>query len=138
MGRLSGPRLEALGPRAQLTAVRILHKQLGSLPVIADFCRRLDIAGVIDRACPIREVSRLTHGQVIEALIANRLTSPTPLVRVSQWARAWAMPEVWQIPAGALNDDRLARALDAIAPHLDHIAGSIGATGWTSPGSTGT
>jgi hypothetical protein len=128
MGHLAGPRLEALGPRAQLTTVRVLHKQLGSLPVIAGFCRRLDIAGVIDQACPMREVARLTHGQVIEALIANRLTSPTPMVRVSQWAQDWAVPEIWQIPAGALGDDRLARALDAIAPQLDHIAGSVGAT----------
>jgi transposase len=129
MSSVSGaPRRDVLGPRAELVAVRVLHKRLGSLPVVADFCRRLDVAGVIDRACPMREVARITHGQVIEALIANRLTSPTPMVRVSQWAREWAVPEVFQIAAGSLGDDRLARALDAIAPELDHIVGSVGAT----------
>ena len=35
----------------------VLEKRLGSLPVIAEFSRRLDIAGVIDRACPIRDVA---------------------------------------------------------------------------------
>ena len=64
-----------------------VEKTLGALPVVADYCRRLDLAGIIDHAAPIRELADLTHGQVIETLIANRLTSPAPLVRVSDWAR---------------------------------------------------
>jgi hypothetical protein len=100
---------------------------LGALPVVADYCRRLDLAGIIDRACPIREdVAILTHGQVIEALVANRLTSPAPLLRVTDWARAWAVEETLGIDPAALNDDRIARALDAIAPELDPIVGSVG------------
>jgi transposase len=104
-----------------------VEKTLGALPVVASFCRRLDLAGIIDRACPIREVATLTHGQVICALVANRLTSPTPLRRVEDWARAWAVEEVFAVPPDALNDDRIGRALDAIAPKLDHLVGSVGA-----------
>jgi transposase len=81
----------------------------------------------VDRACPVREVATLTHGQVICALVANRLTSPTPLRRVEDWARTWAVPEVFGIAPDALNDDRIGRALDAIAPKLDQIVGSVGA-----------
>ena len=103
-----------------------VDKTLGALPVIAAFCRRLDIAGIIDRACPIRELAIATHGQVIEALIANRLTSPTPLVHVQDWAGAFAVPEVFGLAADALNDDRVGRALDAIAPELAGIVGSVG------------
>ncbi len=103
-------------------------KVLGALPVIAAFCRRLDIAGIIDRACPIRELAIATHGQVIEALIANRLTSPTPLVHVQDWAAAFALPEVFDVAAATLNDDRLGRALDAVAPELGGIIGSVGVT----------
>lgn len=88
---------------------------LGALPVVAGYCRRLDLAGVIDRACPVRDVAILTHGQVIEALVANRLTSQAPLLRVTDWARAWAGEETLGIDPAALNDDRIARALDAIA-----------------------
>jgi len=99
---------------------------LGSLPVIAEFCRRLDIRGIVDRACPVREVAIATHGQVIEALVANRLTSPQPLVHVEDWAREWAVSEVFGVEAAALNDDRVGRALDAVAPALDGIVGSIG------------
>ncbi len=102
---------------------------LGSLPVAAEFCRRLGIAEIVDGLCPMRDVasSRVTHGQMVEVLIANRLTSPRSMVQVSQWAREWAVEEVFGIPAGALGDDRIARALDAIAPELDHIVGSVGA-----------
>src|SRR6266545_2025812 len=117
-------------PRARLRAqfgAPSVDKALGALPVIADLCRRLDLAGIIDRACPVREVALVTHGQVIEALVANRLTSPTPLVHVEQWASQWAVQEVWGIDPHVLNDDRIGRALDAVAPQLDQIVGSVGA-----------
>ncbi len=104
-----------------------VEKLLGALPVVAEFCRRLDVAGIVDRACPVREVARVTHGQVIEALVANRLTSPRPLLRVEDWARQWAVEEVLGIEAAALNDDRIGRALDAMAPQLEQVIGSVGA-----------
>jgi transposase len=104
-----------------------VEKLLGALPVVADFCRRLDLGGIVDRACPVREVAILTHGQVIEVLVANRLTSPTPLRRVEDWAAAWAVTEVFGIAPEALNDDRIGGALDAIAPELEQIVGSVGA-----------
>ncbi|MGH9157827.1 MAG: IS1634 family transposase [Acidimicrobiales bacterium] len=103
-----------------------MDKALGALPVVAEFCRRLDIAGIVDRASPVREVALLTHGQVIEALVANRLTSPAPLVHVEDWARAWAVEEIFGIDPDALNDDRIGRALDAVAPKLGQIVGSVG------------
>lgn len=104
-----------------------MEKALGSLPVVADFCRRLGVAATVDELCPVRDVAIATHGEVIEALVANRLTSPTPLLRVEDWARAWAVPEVFAVAAEALNDDRVGRALDAIAPQLDAIVGTVGA-----------
>ena len=105
----------------------VADKTLGSLPVVADFARRLDLAGIVDRACPVRDLALLTHGQVIEALVANRLTSPAPLVHVEDWARQWAVEEIFGLDPAALNDDRIGRALDAIAPQLEGIVGSVGA-----------
>lgn len=104
-----------------------VEKALGSLPVVAQFCRRLDLAATVDRLCPIRDVAILTHGQVIETMVANRLTSPTPLLRVEDWAREWAVEEVFGASPDTLNDDRIGRALDAVAPQLDAIVGSVGA-----------
>jgi transposase len=103
------------------------EQALGALPVVAGFCRRLDIAGIIDRAVPVRCVARATHGQVIEALIANRLTSPSPMVHVGAWARQFAVSYVLGLAPDVLNDDRIARALDALAPVLEQVTGSVGA-----------
>ena len=103
------------------------EKPLGALPVVVSLCRQLDLAGIIDRLCPVREVALVSHGQVIEALVANRLTSPRPMVGVEKWAREWAITEVFGIEADALNDDRIGRALDAIAPEQERIAGTVGA-----------
>jgi transposase len=105
----------------------VLEKRLGALPVAAEFSRRLDMAGIVDRLCPGRDTAHATHGQVIEVLVANRLTAPAPLWRVEDWAREWAVEEVFGIEPELLNDDRLGRALDAIAPHLQEITDSIGA-----------
>jgi hypothetical protein len=72
-------------------------------------------------------VAWISHGEVIEALVANRLTAPAPLVRVEEWAAAMAVEEAYGIEPHLLNDDRIARALDAVAPQLDEVIGSVGA-----------
>jgi Domain of unknown function (DUF4277) len=64
---------------------------------------------------------------VIEALVANRLTSPRPLLRVADWAREWAVEEVFGIAPDTLNDDRIGWALDALAAELNRVIGSVGA-----------
>ena len=107
--------------------VRVLGKLLGALPVVAELGRRLRIAEIVDELCPVRPVAWISHGEVIEALVANRLTAPAPLVRVQEWAAAMAVEEAYGIEPHLLNDDRIARALDAVAPQLDAIVGGIGA-----------
>jgi transposase len=104
-----------------------VRKRLGGLPAAVEILRRLDVAGIVDELCPVRSDADLTHGQVIEVLIANRLTSPMPLQRVGGWASAWAVEETFGVEAELLNDDRLARALDAIAPRLAEISGTVAA-----------
>jgi transposase len=120
--------------RAEIAVVRVLEKRLGALPVVAGFGRRLRIAEIVDELCPVREVAWITHGEVIEALAANRLTAPAPMLRVQDWAAAMAVEEAYGIAPELLNDDRIARALDAVAPQLDAIAGGVGAAAVTEFG----
>jgi transposase len=115
-----------MGTRVRFGPPPRQDKVLGALPVVAEFCRRLDIAGIVDRAVPVRDIALLSHGEVIEALIANRLTSPAPLVHVEDWAAEWAVEEIFDLDAASLNDDRIGRALDAVAPALHGIVGSVG------------
>jgi hypothetical protein len=120
--------------RAEVAVVRVLEKRLGALPVVAEFGRRLQIAEIIDELCPVRPVAWISHGEVIEALVANRLTAPAPMLRVHEWAAAMAVEEAYGIAPELLNDDRIARALDAVAPQLDAIAGGVGAAAITEFG----
>lgn len=123
----------AVRQRAQF-GLPSVQKHLGSLPVVAGFSSRLRIRDVIDGLCPVDDRSDLTHGQVIEVLIANRLTSPSPLVHIPVWAGGYAVEEVFGIRPEQLNDDRVGRALDAIAAHLDQIVGEVGLTAITAFG----
>jgi transposase len=111
----------------RVAVTSMVSKRLGALPVAAAFLRRLDVAGIVDGLCPVRDVADLTHGQVIEALVANRLSAPAPLVRIADWARVWAVEEVLGVDARLLNDDRCGRALDALAPVAEQVAGAVGA-----------
>src|ERR1035438_4717804 len=120
--------------RAEIAVVRVLEKRLGALPVVAEFGRRLRIAEIVDELCPVRPVAWITHGEVIEALVANRLTAPAPMLRVQDWAAAMAVEEAYGIAPELLNDDRIARALDAVAPQLEAITGGGGAAAVTEFG----
>jgi hypothetical protein len=97
----------------------------GALPLVAPVLERLDLTGIVDRACPMRGRAHLTHGEVIAALVANRLTAPRPLYDVVGWAESYATSDWLSVPAGLLNDDRLGRALDALSAHLDEVAGAL-------------
>lgn len=98
---------------------------VGALALVVPVLQRLDLAGIVDRACPMRGRAHLTHGEVIAALVANRLTAPRPLYDVAGWAESHATNDWLGAPAALLNDDRLGRALDALSRHLDEVAGAL-------------
>ena len=52
---------------------------------------------------------------MVEALVCNRLTHPRPLSSFTDWGERFAVSETLGIAAVKLNDDRLGRALDALA-----------------------
>jgi transposase len=101
------------------------HRVVGPLVLVAHYLRRLGLVGLVDAAVPMRGRAQLTHGEVIAALVANRLTSPAPLYDVAGWASAFAVAELLGVPAGLLNDDRLGRALDALHPVAEDVRGRL-------------
>jgi hypothetical protein len=70
-------------------------------------------------------VADYSHGQIVEVLIANRLSAPQPLYAFHEWAEDFAVNELLGIDPLKLNDDRLGRALDAISDQLEGIQGSV-------------
>ena len=100
-------------------------RPVGPLLLIAEFARRLGIQDTIDRICPSRSNAKLTHGQVALAIIANRLCQPLAMVHLLQWASQSAAGAVLGFAGTLLNDDRIARCLDALGPHLERLQGEL-------------
>ena len=101
------------------------RRHVGPLLLVAHYLDRLGLVELIDNAVPMRGKAMLTHGEVIAALVANRLCAPAPLYDVAGWASSAAMAELFGVPAGLLNDDRLGRALQALAPVAEQIRGEL-------------
>lgn len=100
-------------------------RHLGPLPILVPFLQQTGLQAVIDAAVPAGDRKQLSHGQVVSALVLNRLMSPRSLYAVADWSRQVAIPEALQIAPSDLNDDCLLRTLDAIFPHLESIQGTL-------------
>jgi transposase len=101
------------------------RREVGPLLLVAHYLARLGLVELVDAAAPMRGRSLLTHGEVIAALVANRLSAPAPLYDVSGWAGQAAVAELLAVPAGLLNDDRLGRALEALHPVAQDLRGRL-------------
>lgn len=101
------------------------RREVGPLVLVAHYLRRLGLVGLVDEVAPMRGRSLLTHGEVIAALVANRLCAPAPLYDIASWASSAAIAELFKVPASLLNDDRLGRALDAVAPKAEDLRAKL-------------
>ena len=121
--------LEALaGSFARLDPPLVgVRREVGPLLLAARFIGELDLVATIDRALPPRGRSQLSVGEVAAALVASRLCSPSPLYDVAGWASGAAVQELLGVPAALLNDDRLGRALEALAPCAESLRGALAA-----------
>lgn len=130
LGRLD--ELKASGQLDQLAAAfarldppRVgFRREVGPLLLVQHVLERLDLVGVVDRHVPRRGRAELTTGEVVAALIANRLCAPTPLYDIAAWGSNAALHEVLGVPGMLLNDDRLGRALEAFARVAESVRGA--------------
>lgn len=102
-----------------------VRREVGPLLLVREVLQRLDVVGIVDRHHPQKGRAELTTGEVIAALIANRLCAPAPLYDVAAWGSSAALHEVLGIPGMLLNDDRLGRALEAFAPIAESVRGAV-------------
>jgi hypothetical protein len=112
---------QAAAAEAALDRELILH--LGALPLVLPLLERLGLRELINRRCHPAgtTTAALDLGLVTSVLVVNRLLAPQPLVHVETWLAGTALPDLWGFDALQGNDDRLARTLDALAPHLDAL-----------------
>ena len=98
---------------------------MGPLLLVRHCLQRLGLVHIIDQHVPQRGRAELTTGEVVAALIANRLCAPSPLYDVAGWGTSAALHEVLGVPGMLLNDDRLGRALEAFAPVAERVRGAV-------------
>lgn len=101
------------------------RREVGPLLLVKHVLDRLGLIAIIDRERPRRGRAELTTGEVIAALIANRLCAPAPLYDIASWGSASALQELLGIPGMLLNDDRLGRALETFAPTAEAVRGAV-------------
>ncbi len=125
---------QAAAAEAALDRELLLH--LGALPLVLPVLERLGLRELVNRRCHPggTTTTDLDLGLVIGLLVVNRLLAPQPLVHIETWLAGTALPDLWGFDALQGNDDRLARALDALAPHRDAlwqdvIVAAVGAFG---------
>ena len=101
------------------------RRDVGPLLVVAHYLGRLGLVGLVDEVVPMRGRALLTNGEVVAALVANRLCGPAPLYDIASWASSAAVVELFGVPASLLNDDRLGRALEALAPKAEELRAKL-------------
>jgi hypothetical protein len=104
-----------------------IRREVGPLLLVWHLARELAVAETIDRALPRSPRSELSVGELVVALVANRLCAPSPLYDVSGWASGAATQELFGIPAALLDDDRLGRGLELFAAHAEAVRGALAA-----------
>src|SRR3954469_12642926 len=103
------------------------RRSVGPLLLVWHFLRELQVRETVDGALPRSARSVVSVGEVVAALIASRLCSPSPLYDVAGWASGAAVHELLGVPAALLNDDRLGRALESFAVYAESVRGLVAA-----------
>jgi hypothetical protein len=103
------------------------RRSVGPLLLVERFLRELEVKDTVDGALPRSARSVLSVGEVVCALIASRLCSPSPLYDVAGWASGAAVHELLGIPPALLNDDRLGRALETFAVYAEDLRSRVAA-----------
>ena len=121
--------LEALaGSFARLDPPMVgTRRSVGPLLLVEHFLRELEVKDTVDAALPRSARSILSVGEVVCALVASRLCSPSPLYDVAGWASGAAVHELLGIPPALLNDDRLGRALETFAVYAESLRSRVAA-----------
>lgn len=101
------------------------RRHVGPLLIVAHYLRRLGAAEIIDQVIPRRGRALAGHGEIACVLAASRLCSPAPLYDIAGWASSAAVAELLGVPAALLNDDRLGRSLEALAPASEDVRGRL-------------
>ena len=98
---------------------------LGPLPILLPFLEKIRLREIVDSLVPTTNRANISHGQVMTALVLNRLISPRALYAIRDWSDSLSFGDALGINPNHLNDDRLIRTLEAIYPHSEKLQGTL-------------
>jgi transposase len=92
---------------------RVHH--FGPLPIIRHFLDRMAFGRIVS-SCLGSGRETPTHAQTLAVLVQNILLSPSPLYRIAEWAAPFSAAALGldATEKASINDDRVARTLDAL------------------------
>ena len=92
---------------------RVHH--VGPLPIIRHFLDRMAFSRIV-ASCLGTGREAPGHAQTLALLIQNILLSPSPLYRIAEWSAPFSAATLGLTPSekASVNDDRVARSLDAL------------------------
>jgi transposase len=91
---------------------------VGGAYLVKGLMRRLRIVEAINEALPHQPAKGASYGELMQVLIANRLSfTPEPLVHMGAWAAEHGLDRVFGLDAASLDDDRLGAGLEGLAEH---------------------
>ena len=96
-------------------AVHRVHL-IGPHPILLHFLGRMDFHRIVGSCLRTPRKGILDHAQTLAIFIQNIILSPAPLYRIAEWAQPIdpAALELTPSEKQSLNDDRVARSLDAL------------------------
>ena len=114
----------AAAPGDTLPVVEGVHT-IGALPVIKRFVEQLRLTSIVNELLPLAPQAPYQRGDVLAALVMNKLTAPTPLYKLEEWARRDGVEPLLGVPPDALTDDRVARLLDEVAENVEELKARV-------------
>lgn len=89
---------------------------VGPHPILQHFLDKMAFPRIVGSCLSTRYAGRLSHAQTLTVFLQNIILSPAPLYRIAEWAEPidpTALGLTTQ-EKKSLNDDRMARSLDAL------------------------
>lgn len=89
---------------------------IGPHPILVHFLEQMTFPRIVGSCLGLPRERLLDHAQSLSVLIQNILLSPGPLYRMAEWAAPIEPDALGLTPSEkrAINDDRIARSLDAL------------------------
>ena len=93
---------------------RAVIREFGASAACWAIARRLDVAGIIDRAVPKRSTHGLSVGQYVLICVLNRCVAPCSKTRLGAWYEQTVLPRLLGVRTSQLSSQRFWDNMDRI------------------------